>query len=394
MPFEKRILPLAVLIELFLGFECGGFQLVLIDIAGDYELNNASMGALVTVQFIASTFVPLLFGHFSDRRGKKKVIQFFLPFLILGCAIIVFTDTVVPFCVGIFCIGVGYGISESLISAALSDNDPDKAEKTINMAQSFFSIGAVSGPFIVLAFMNKGADWSVAFLITGICFLVLYPLLCVTRFHKKPIVNAGENPGQGQSGFLLLKNKVFIIFVSSIFVYGGLEVGFSYFTGAVFEEKLQAPALSAFGISFFWLAMAASRLAVALAKANTKKLVIILYGPIVAVLILLAVSGSAGFAVLLYAIAGALLGPIWPTLMGMATRRFTDHSGTVSGMMMAGSNSAGMIMPIVIGFMFDKWNIPWTLCGLSLLAVIGIVLFVWIHKTEKARNFSVDKIWK
>ena len=67
-------------IGFFLGFESGGFQLVLLQIARFYNLNNVEMGSLVTAELSAITLGPLLRLDRGPRGEKSNTADFYASF--------------------------------------------------------------------------------------------------------------------------------------------------------------------------------------------------------------------------------------------------------------------------------------------------------------------------
>ncbi len=249
----NMMLPLVAVLVFLLGFESGGFQLVLTDIAAEYNLDNTAMGSLVTVQYAAILVMPLIFGGISDKIGKKKVMAIFVPVLIAGCVFVILSHSVAAFMVGIFTLGAGYSVSECIGSAALSDSDPHHAEKNMSLTQSLYSMGAVVSPLLINLLMGGGMDWRIVYILTGIGFAALYPWVCLTKFHK---VSAPLAEGDRGGGFRLLRNGIFIALVVCIMLYVGLENGVAYFADYFFMVQLDYPQLSAYAIYALWLAMA------------------------------------------------------------------------------------------------------------------------------------------
>jgi nitrate/nitrite transporter NarK len=69
------------------------------------------------------------------------------------------------------------------------------------------------------------------------------------------------------------------------------------------------------------------------------------------------------------------IGPIWSVPMDVAPR----YAGTASGLMNAGSAVAGIISPIVFGFVIDRtgnWTLPFA--GSACLLLLGAVAAFWI----------------
>jgi MFS family permease len=117
----------------FIGFQTGGYQLVLLNVADTFGVNNLIMGSLVSVLYIAVIISPLIFASMSDRVGKKKVIIMACLVFVFGCTLITFFMHIVSFVLGIFIIGCGYSLVEGLANAALADAYPEKSSRYFNL---------------------------------------------------------------------------------------------------------------------------------------------------------------------------------------------------------------------------------------------------------------------
>ncbi|HPY37064.1 MAG TPA: MFS transporter, partial [Clostridia bacterium] len=108
---RKLLVWVVALLMFFLGFEAGGFQLVLLNVAKDFGLNTSMMGMLASMQFFATIGMPLLFGRLSDRIGKKRVLAFSLPVFILGCVLAGLAQSALLLVAGVAILGAGFSVT-------------------------------------------------------------------------------------------------------------------------------------------------------------------------------------------------------------------------------------------------------------------------------------------
>lgn len=254
---KKLLLPMALFLPFFLGFQSGGFQFTLLSIGQEFTLNNFYMGGLVSAQFVAMVFAPLLLGPLIDKFGKKKMALTSSFIFTFGCFTLFWTPTIFVFILGMFLVGTGFSICQSSMSAALSDSYPGKAARYINLSQCFYGTGAVLSPVITnFLITDFGFSWKILFAICGFGYLILIVPLFFTKFTLPT-----EDHHQSQEGLLtLLKSKRLICLLLAIALYMGYESGFSYFINSFFTNVLQEPKYAAFAISAFWLSMIPSRI--------------------------------------------------------------------------------------------------------------------------------------
>ena len=368
-----------------LGIESGGFQLMLVEIASEYGLSATAMGTLVTVQYAAMLAIPLLFGRLADRVGKKRILQVFLPMLILGCALILVSPLLAAFYLGIFLIGAGYSMLESMSSAALSDAAPAKAEQNITLTQAFYSVGAMAGPAAVQMLLSRGIGWRAAFGGMMVGFILLLFLLAPVRFvNAQPAEVSGTRSAAGAGS---LRCPAFTALVISICLYGLLETGFSFFLDYFFRGALSAGHLSALALAVFWLAQAGSRLLFGLSGRKPGRTVVALYLASGVSVLLAALCRSTGPAVVLCAVAGVSFGPIWPILIGSGTRNFPECSGTASGILMSFSGFGGAVAPTLLGWVADRMQARASMFLLGALGLIGAAACILsMHFLERREN--------
>ena len=69
----------------FYGFLLGGQQLVMMDIAAEYQVGTKGMGGLISAQHVAAVIMPLCMGAAADRVGKKRILVVFTFLFGMGC---------------------------------------------------------------------------------------------------------------------------------------------------------------------------------------------------------------------------------------------------------------------------------------------------------------------
>ena len=383
-PREKLLFPLAIVTLFFLGFKSGGFQLVLYDIAVTYRLGNVMMGAVVTTLFLALAVGPLVFGPIADRVGKKRILMIFMPVLITGCVLAVLARSGLIFIASVFVIGAGYGVCECLFTAAVSDSDQKRAEKQINMMQAFFSIGAVTGPLVVGFLMRSVFDWRIVFIVAGLGFAALFPVLLYTHFRVKvPLMTEAS---QKTSARTLFSSKLFLLLLVSIVIFLGLETGTIFFADTFFAVELGASEFGGPAISLFWLATVFSRLLFSRIQADALRAIYLLYGALAIALFVLTQTSNVFMALGLYFFMGFVLGPVWGLLMAAAMKTQANQSGTAASVMMAGGSAGAMLFPVILGATADVSGFRGSMGLLAVVAVCGsLLIFRSVRKRSKHR---------
>ena len=374
---RNRVLLLGIMIEFFLGFESGAYQLVLLPIGLEFGLLKTGMGALVTTQYSAILAMPLIFGRIADKIGKKKVLMAFIPILILGCMVAILAHSIQTLILGIFLIGTGYGIAEALVSAFLTDERPEDSEKNITLAQGFYSLGAVISPLVVQSVMEIGVNWRVAFFMVEMGFAVIFCFMLFVPFQKVPAYAKRSPQSFSQAGIF---NPVFVSIVGCIFLYVFLENGFSYFENSFFNDVLHNQRYGAFALSLFWLCMAFSRIIFGIIKMSARRIVVLFFFLSAVALLLFAISSYAACTLIISSAVGFCYGPIWPVLIGIGTSMSQNNSGTASSIMMAFSGLGGGLSSFLLGLVADLTSMRYAILSLVFISLGGFLIsFSFLH---------------
>ena len=145
-PGSYRFVALTCAMLLMLGMQLGGFQLALSSASAQFGVGETGMGLLVAAQYSSMIISPLLFGGLADRYGKKPVLMTGAVSILLGSALAARAPAAGLYALGIFFVGAGGMIVESVCSAAVSDLHPSESNRLITLTQFFFSSGAILGP--------------------------------------------------------------------------------------------------------------------------------------------------------------------------------------------------------------------------------------------------------
>ncbi len=182
---DKRLVWVSAGLIFCLGVESAGLQLALLRVSTEFRLSPMMMGTFATVQYAAMLIVQPIFGVVSDKLGKKRIASGGVFVFIIGCLIASIAGAPLTFMAGVFVVGVGFSVVESMLSAAVTDAFPSKAEQYINLTQSLFCAGAMLSPIITNWLITEfGFTWRAAFVMADCGAAALAPFLLTTPFAK------------------------------------------------------------------------------------------------------------------------------------------------------------------------------------------------------------------
>lgn len=366
------LLPALSALMFFGGFEIGGFQLALRSISGSFSMSATGAGLLVAAQCLSIILMPLLFGRIADRAGKRRVMIAFSFVFLLGCLLSALSRGVFVFAAGVFCVGAGCSVCESVGSAALSDASPEQGARWINLSQCALSLGAVLSP-ILLQYGSGAFGWSwraLFWLCAAGVLAASIPLLLV-RF---PAGHAAAPERAAKPIRSFFSSPAYALFFCSILLYVGLENGFGFFTESLFSLKLGAASLGAYAISAYWASMALSRLVFGVLPIPPERTLIATLLASAALFVALAALRAPIPALTVCALIGFAFGPVWSNLMNLAARQHPGASGGALGLMSAGCGLGGAVFPALMGFISDQVDLRAAFILLALAALAAGML--------------------
>ncbi|MDD3840670.1 MAG: MFS transporter [Clostridia bacterium] len=364
----------------FLGIYITLYQRILDVIGNDMMLNKTSMALLVTMHFMGFLISPLIAGEMSDKRGRRKIISGAYAVFLAGIIFILFSSNIYILSIGIFLVGAGFGVIEGGLTTLLSDLNVEDENKVINISQLFFTLGAVIGPFIVIGFLRFSNNWRLLYIV----FLI--PLAYFFLFYKKseyPDKKLQEKI-EGTIAAKLIKNKTFLLLCISMIMYVGIEEGIAFWITSYMKEMISDELLPTLALSLYWASMAIGRYFMSKYESKLNEL-IIMSSVFSAFFILLGVGfDNYIFSLISFAGIGFGFSGIWPMIMVITGRRYSQYTGTAFGIMMTCCALGGIIVPYIMGFIAEIYNMKAAL-SFTLLPILVIISNFLVIKKEKSK---------
>ena len=246
-------------------------------------------------------------------------------------------------------LGMGYGFSTISINLVASRLLTHRPAFVVNLINALYGVGTVAGPLIASWLLRAGgqARWVPA--VGGVAALVLVPWAWRVLPHDG---RAGPREALPMPTLAALPVPLLLI-GALVFMYGGVESGFSGWAPTYLERTLSvAPASAALSMSIYWVSYLTGRV-VSTALALRVGPAAVLQGSLAVLTaggILLACSvGHAVGTTLALVLLGGATGPIYPSMFGVVTQRFADRAAfAVSAVSTIGCVGA-MLLPWVMG---------------------------------------------
>ena len=305
------------------------------DLSGAGLVISALFGGMLCAQALSAVAM--------NRAGARRVVIGALVACSAGCWGLSAAASLAGLLVLGAIMGVGYGLASIAINLVASRLVPSRPGLVINICNACYGVGAVAGPLVVSAFLRDGSNARGVFAGAAVGIVALLPLagLVPTTPASAAAVTTGPLPrvALGLTALVMALG-------------GGIEAGFAGWLATYAERTLAFSAAGAAVLtSQYWACYLAGRVVVTLASVRLppEPLLGITVGVLVVGGVALALSGAAGTATLATWLLGAAVGPVYPLVFGVLTRRFaaraTDAAATVAT---AGSVGA-TVLPWVMG---------------------------------------------
>jgi FHS family Na+ dependent glucose MFS transporter 1 len=327
-------------------------------------------------------------GRFYDRI-KGHILMIMALGIMFGMS---FFIPIVPTYYLLLAVVVIFGLGQGLLDVGMNVNlmwvYQSDVGPYMNGLHFFFGIGALLAPIIVHLVMRL-ADGALTwpFWILGFMFL---PSLIGLFLFKSPTNPEKDHHAETQSS---TKASLIILMMTLFFIYVGVEGGFGgWIFSYVTKMKIATEANAAYINSLYWGALTLGRLITVILAKKIKPGKILIGNFLISAmslgLILLMPAnplavwlGSAGV--------GLGLSSVFPTLLVLAETRL-KITGSVTSMFFLGSSLGGMVIPMLLGQIFEYLGTYQVMTTMFVLMVVGFfvllsVIFASNRAGEKVR---------
>ncbi|GHO67794.1 MFS transporter [Ktedonobacter sp. SOSP1-52] len=351
-------------------------------------------GLAFTGSAFGSIIAVLLSSLFIKKIGAKPVIMLGLAGLTIASLIIPTT----PIFTFWLAAQVLQGMSGSFISIGLSItmtlNFRQNLGEKLNMLYSFAGVGSLLAPLLLSFTMSLTGSLLVSFVIVALVSLTCLLAFNMLRFVSKEApatTSTGSNVQVSDKASMsrIFKHTLLWFMALQICLYVGAEAGFSnWLVTSISQSANVAVTVATPAATFFWIGMALGRVTVAqLIKRGLISDVHLLYACILggglSGILVTASLNQPYICFIGSLLEGFCIGPIFPSLQSMATRRFSHSPTLVSSMVLMSAGLAGMTVPLSIGMLIPFLGTRGGMIIPALLCLCVAVPFSLANRSER-----------
>jgi len=356
---------------MILGLSAASLGPTLSGLAVNTRTNLSEISFLFTARSLGTLLGAIQGGRLFDRSPGNPLLAGVLLVMAIMVGLIPTISLLWILTVILLVLGFAEGMADVGGNAMLIWVHGKRVGPFLNGLHFFFGVGAFLSPIIVAqALLLSGnirwAYWMLALLILPVIFWLLR--------QPSPTPQTEEKDGNGKE-----VNPLLVLLVSTfLFLYVGAEVSYG---GWVFtystRMELSAAATAAYLTSAFWGGLTLGRLGsipIAVRYRPRTILLVDLLGCLLSLSVILmwpdslaAVwAGTIGI--------GLSMASIFPTALSLAERRIT-LTGKITGWFFVGSSAGAMILPWVVGQLFEPVGPQILLYLLLLDLLIALLVF-------------------
>ena len=390
------------------------------DIIHNFELKDLAMaGFIPTSFFLAYAIMSIPAGILIDKYGEKPVLftGFLMPFI--GTTLFACFPFYLILLLSSFIIGLGMAMLQTVINPLQRVVGGEENYAFIaELAQFVFGVASFISPLVYTWLIHalepevyqQGQNFLLDILakVTPVTLpwvslywvftaLLLAMLLVVSFVHFPRIeLKDDERSGSSSSYKKLFRQKYVWLFFLGIFCYVSTEQGTSIFMSTFLEQYhgVNPQTDGAQAVSYFWGLMTAGCLVgMLLLKLIDSKRLLQISGVLTIVLLLSALFGSKGIALIAFPAVGFSISMMYSIVFSLALNSASQHHGSFAGILCS-AIVGGAGGPMIVSTIADATSLRTGM--LFILVFVGYITFIgfWARPLINNKTVKLKKLLK
>lgn len=370
MNLKQRFNPFVYVVFLFMGTFFAGNQLMVHYVSASFGATELELSMMIGALYVGSMLMVLVLGEVSERIGKRLGVMLAAAAYSVGALFIALSGNLALSVPAFFLYGCGSGGLEGVMFSLIGDYNGPDTNKHMNLAQAFFSIGAVAGPILIdrlTTMFSYKFVYGFMWLFMGGLAILFYCSRSIESFAVK-----SEGGTGGLTTFKLLKNPAMLLFMLTLMIAIGCETAVTYWLVNYFD-LLGAAALGAFGLSMYWFASIPGRVIGSRVRNQGRFLMFCFVLCAVGLVLLLALP-SPPLKLLGVLVIGVALAPVYPSISTMGGNLFPGKSAAAFSLMVFSCGLGGTLAQPIIGAVSRSASITAVYAAISVIMLVLAVL--------------------
>jgi MFS transporter, FHS family, glucose/mannose:H+ symporter len=343
-----------------------------VPLAARLRIDEARVGGLVSL--FGFTLIPVFLtaGFLTDLVGRQVVLVSGSVLFAASLGLLARARTYPLALMAVVLMSTGWAFATNVGNVLTPLAFPGNMSYATNLANVFFGLGALITPLATAFLVHRTTLGWTLIVFAGLAIL---PALLSLGVDFAAIAPANPTGGAAASQTSTLwRDPIMWLCGFALFFYGPLEASLGAWTTTYLGEQGYREPTAAGLLSGFWLSFMAARLITAFTLPSGRE------GPLLVVLSLAAVAVLGAMALAhgrtqsgaLVLAAGAVFGPIFPTLLAILLGHFAPAlQGRAVGMLFAIGGIGWTAIPILLGAAAHRWGVRRAL-GIAVAAAAGL----------------------
>jgi len=343
-----------------------------VPLAERLRIDEGRVGGLVSL--FGFTLIPSIFaaGFLTDLAGRRLVMVSGSLLIAVSFVVLARGRQYIAALVGTVLLAAGWALIVNVNNVLTPEAFPGGMAYATNLANVFFGLGAFFTPLAVALLLRRLALGATLVILAGFAAL---PALLALGVDLSAATPAAEALVAGKATFgQVLGDPVLWLCGLALFFYSPLEASLAAWATTYLGEQGHRPAVSSALLSAFWLSFMAARLltAFSLSPGGEEALLLTLSLAGTAVLVAMVVARGRFLSAALLPLAGAIFGPIFPTMLAVLLGHFAPSlHGRACGLLFAIGGVGWSLIPMLIGSAAKRWGIRRAF-GVAVVAALGL----------------------
>lgn len=360
------------------------------DLAEQTGSTESAIGALVMATFLGALIAQASVGPLMDRFGPRPLLMAGAALLTMGTFGILISLTLWGILVSGVFFGIGFGALDTGSNVLVAELYADHNVSVLNSLHLFFGVGSVLSPFVAA----QALDWTDSALpaiwMGFVMVLLLWPgILRLPAKVSRPTPDSAESASAELSRFSY-RSVLLWSLGALLMIYVSAEMGLSAWMTQYVEDSTRfSEAAGARLTSAYWFALTVGRLAGirwGSRFSGDGVLLIGLAGSLVGSVLLVIGSGTIGLTVIGAVVIGFFFGPVYPTVIAVATATFHSGPGKAASLIASLASLGGMVGAPLQGVLLNEISPVSSVIYVAAQCGGMLVLYGVLRRQREARS--------
>jgi fucose permease len=373
---------------LFLAFICYAFFTVLLGSQAPlmmqfYGINEAQQGFITTILSVGGIFAAVICALFGESFKKLNALGWGLAVLALATFLIALAP---PYSIVVICAlfaGIAYTFIDIMVNSTITQYFSSDSKKLLPMAHMFFGVGAMAGPYLMVAIVNPDLprSFTLPYLLVGLLTAAVFVLYALSARRVSNAVRSASPAKQKSRPTEVFRTGKFWVILAAGVLFCCFTTGIvAWFPTYFNQSKGFSLEMSGLMLTLFFAGSLVMRFLGPFFFSKIRPQKIFITFSILSVAFMLLALSSSGFVpiVLFTVLSGAFQALNMPALIFIGCALFPNRHASASSIAIFSYNIGGIIAPLLLGTIADNigFQIPMVLSCLLFaagIAVMGVV---------------------